>query len=89
MSGIDISVILAAGRGRRLKELSLEQPKPMTAVNDTAIIDKLISNMIQNNLTKIVVVVGYFAEKLKEHILSRFSKQAEFVFVENNLWPVF
>ena len=52
MSIIDTAIILAAGRGSRLKELSLEQPKPMTEVNNTAIIDNLIRQLIDNKIVK-------------------------------------
>lgn len=86
MSIIDTAIILAAGRGSRLKELSLEQPKPMTEVNNTAIIDNLIRQLIDNKMQKIVVVIGYFAEKLKAHILSGFKGQVEFVFIENEIY---
>lgn len=86
MSRTDIAIILAAGRGSRLKELSLEQPKPMTEVNSQSIISNLIRQIIQNDITKIVVVVGYLADKLQEHILERYSSQAEFIFVENKIF---
>lgn len=86
MPDINTAIILAAGRGSRLKELSLEQPKPMTQVNDTAIIEKLIRQLLQNRLKKIVVVVGYQADKLKSFILETFANQAVFHFVENKIF---
>jgi len=86
MAVIDTAIILAAGRGSRLKELSLEQPKPMTQVNDKAIIDNLIRQLINNKIKNIVVVIGYFAEKLKNHILASFKDQANFIFVENEIY---
>ncbi|HIE41224.1 MAG TPA: phosphocholine cytidylyltransferase family protein [Candidatus Aenigmarchaeota archaeon] len=76
------AIILAAGRGSRLKELSLEQPKPMTSVNKTSIIHNLVKLLIQNGFRKIVVVTGYFAQKLQQSILAVFKGQAEFIFVE-------
>ncbi len=86
MSIIETAIILAAGRGSRLKELSLEQPKPMTEVNNIAIIDNLVRQLIDNKIKRIVVVIGYFAEKLKSHILAGFKNRAEFVFVENEIF---
>ena len=86
MNRADTAIILAAGRGSRLKELSLEQPKPMTEVNNVSIISNLINQIIQNGITNIVVVVGYLADKLKEHILEKFPTQANFIFVENKIF---
>jgi len=80
-----IGVILAAGRGSRLKELSLEQPKPMITVNEVTIISNLIQNLIDAKIQEIVVVVGYMADKLRSH-LAPFEKQVSLVFVENEIY---
>ncbi len=82
----DTAVILAAGRGSRLKELSLEHPKPMTRVHDLSIIENLVQQLITSGLNHIVVVVGYLADKLREHLEERFSDRAELVFVENTIY---
>ncbi len=86
MESAKTSIILAAGRGSRLKELSLENPKPMTTVQNQTIISNLISHLINNDLRKIVVVVGYMAEKLKQHVTDHFMDQAEIIFVENDIF---
>ncbi len=86
MQHSDTAVILAAGRGSRLKELSLEQPKPMTMVNQTSIIHNLIRHLTENGFRRIVVVTGYFAKKLQQSILNVFEGQAEFIFVENKIF---
>ena len=86
MTRKDTAIILAAGRGSRLKELSLEQPKPMTEVNNTSIITNLVHQIIANGISRIVVVVGYLADKLEEHILSNFQQQAEFIFINNDIF---
>jgi len=86
MSKIDTAIILAAGRGSRLKELSLEQPKPMTEVNNLGILNNLIRHIIDSGIPKIVVVIGYFAQKLEEDILAQFDDQAEFIFIENKIF---
>lgn len=80
------AIILAAGRGSRLKELSLEQPKPMTEVNNISIIKNLIRQLVKNKIRRIVVVVGYLAAKLKSHILEEFKDASEFIFIENEIF---
>jgi len=86
MKYINTAVILAAGRGSRLKELSLEQPKPMTEVNNTGILNNLVGHLINAGLSRIVVVTGYFADKLQKEIMDNFENQAEFIFVENKIF---
>jgi len=86
MPKTDTAIILAAGRGSRLKELSLEQPKPMTEVNSVSIISNLIGQIINNGVTKIVVVIGYLADKLQQHILEKYKSRAEFIFVKNEIF---
>lgn len=78
----EIGIILAAGRGSRLKELSLEQPKPMIQVNDVTIISNLIQTMIRSGMQHIVVIIGYKAERLQEHLVP-FADQVQLTFVEN------
>jgi choline kinase len=80
-----IAVILAAGRGSRLKELSLEQPKPMIQVNNVTIISNLVQHLISSKVDTIVVIVGYMADRLKEH-LAPFNTKANLIFVENEIY---
>lgn len=80
-----VGIILAAGRGSRLQELSLEQPKPMVMVNNVTIIANLIQHLIHANVGSIVIIVGYKADKLKEH-LKPFEKLVQLTFIEN---PIF
>jgi choline kinase len=80
------AIILAAGRGSRLKELSLENPKPMTVVSDATIIENLIRSLIASNIQKIVVVIGYMAHKLQDHIEQKFKSEADFIFVKNEIF---
>jgi choline kinase len=81
-SNNSIGIILAAGRGSRLKELSLEQPKPMVRVNSETIISNLVRLLVDEGLKHIVVMVGYHAEKIKEH-LAPFRNQTQLTFIEN------
>jgi choline kinase len=80
-----VAIILAAGRGSRLKELSLEQPKPMVTVNNQTIISNLVSHLISAGIDHIVVTIGYKAHKLREHLLP-FSSRVKLTFIEN---PIF
>lgn len=61
-------IILAAGMGKRLKELTKNNTKCMVKVNGVSLIERLLRQLEQCNLSRIVIVVGYEAEKLTEFI---------------------
>lgn len=85
MLQIKTGIILAAGRGKRLGELALEQPKPMVRVNNVSIIGNLVKSLINNGIENIVVVVGYLADRLKKH-LEPFQNYVSINFIENEFY---
>jgi len=78
-------IILAAGRGKRLKELSTDKPKPLVEVNGKSILSNLVEAMIDGNVQRIVLVVGYKAELIEEH-LRKYTGAAEIIFVTNEIY---
>lgn len=68
------AIILAAGLGSRLRPLTNEIPKCMVPVNGQPIINKQISNLLENgfNESDIIVIAGYKAEVLDKYINDKF-----------------
>lgn len=62
------AIILAAGMGKRLKELTQNNTKCMVKVNQVTLIDRMLHQIDRHNLTRIVIVVGYEGQKLKDYI---------------------
>ncbi len=62
------AIILAAGMGKRLKELTKDNTKCMVKVNGTSLIDRLLHQLDARNLSKIVIVTGYEGKKLTDYI---------------------
>ncbi len=60
---VERAIILAAGRGERLRPMTLHTPKPLIKVSGVPMIESIISALYQNGIIEIYVVVGY----LKEH----------------------
>lgn len=56
---IKSAIILAAGRGKRLENLTDEQPKPLCKVRGEALIERLIEQLQAKGIDDIYVVVGY------------------------------
>lgn len=62
------AVILAAGMGKRLKNLTRSNTKCMVQVNGETLIDRMLRQIEKKGLRRIVIVVGYKAEELKQYI---------------------
>lgn len=62
------AIILAAGMGKRLKELTSNATKCMVEVNGVTMIERALSQLDALNLERIVLVVGYEGKKLMEYI---------------------
>lgn len=80
------AVILAAGMGRRLGELTKGNTKCMVEVNGVTLIDRLLGQLSQLDLNRVVIVVGYEGEKLVSYIGDRFSDRFEIVFINNPIY---
>lgn len=62
------AIILAAGMGRRLKELTQDNTKCMVKVNGVTIIERMLRQIEKKNLSRIVIVVGYKGQELMDYI---------------------
>lgn len=62
------AIILAAGMGKRLKELTSNNTKCMVKVNGVALIDRVLHQLENINLSRILIVVGYESQKLIDFI---------------------
>ena len=61
------AVLMAGGKGERLRPLTEKTPKPLLKVGDKAIIDHNIDRLINYGLKHISVTVNYLKEQLEEH----------------------
>jgi len=66
------AVILAAGRGKRMKHLTNSQPKPMLQVNGLPILEYKI-RILPKTIEEIIFIIGYCGE----HIMNHFGKSFE------------
>lgn len=66
------AVILAAGRGKRMKNLTDEIPKPMLKIKGKPILEHKI-NMLPKEIDEIVFVIGYCGDYIIRHFKRYFS----------------
>jgi histidinol-phosphate/aromatic aminotransferase/cobyric acid decarboxylase-like protein/choline kinase len=71
--------------GKRLKQLTQNNTKCMVKVNGVPLINRTLSQLEKHNLSRIVIVVGYEGENLKEHI-STLHVSTPIVYVENPIY---
>ena len=76
------AIILAAGMGKRLGELTKGNTKCMVEVGGETLIARLLRQLDKQHLSKIVLVVGYKAQELKNY-LATIQIQTPIEFVEN------
>lgn len=79
------AIILAAGMGRRLGELTAENTKCMVKVNGERLIDRMLSQLSQLHLERIIIVVGYKGEALRRHLEEHHAEEP-IVIVENPVY---
>ena len=61
------AVLMAGGKGERLRPLTEKTPKPLLPVGDKAIIDHNIDRLISYGIKNISVTVNYLKEQIEEH----------------------
>jgi glucose-1-phosphate thymidylyltransferase len=66
------AVILAAGRGERMRPLTLDTPKPLLKIKGRPILD-YIFEVLPSEIDEVIVVVKYLAEKIERHLGGKFS----------------
>ena len=64
-------VILASGLGSRLNSEGRNEPKPLMPVGGMALIERVITLMQSVGIEKVVVVVGYRGDQIKEYIAKK------------------
>lgn len=62
------AMVLAAGRGKRMRPLTAILPKPLVAVNGKPLIDHVLDRAVEAGVQKAVVNVHYLADLLEVHL---------------------
>lgn len=64
---VNKAVLLAAGRGTRMRELTAELPKPMMKVRGKPVLLHIIENLQSVGIKEFLIVVGYRAQVVREY----------------------
>ncbi|MDO4202005.1 MAG: aminotransferase class I/II-fold pyridoxal phosphate-dependent enzyme [Bacteroidales bacterium] len=80
------AIILAAGMGRRLGELTRENTKCMVEVNGVRLIDRLLGQLSSLSLRRVIIVVGYQGQNLMDYIGHRYDGRLTIEYAENPIY---
>lgn len=80
------AIILAAGMGKRLGELTKNNTKCMLPVNGIRLIDRMLTHLSELNLNKVVIVVGYESDNLVNHIGNRYDGKLKIEYINNPIY---
>ena len=63
---VDRAVLLAAGRGTRMREMTTKLPKPMLQVRGTPVLQHIVEGLRDAGVRHLLIVVGYHAETVRD-----------------------
>lgn len=77
------ALILASGKGSRLKPLTDNIPKSLVEVNGKTLIERIIDSLVNEKINKIVITTGFLAEKMEDFVKEKYPK-INFDFILNS-----
>jgi len=67
MTKIDKAVLLAAGRGTRMRDLTADLPKPMIKVRGKPILLHIVEGLQTAGIKNFLIIVGYHGDTVREY----------------------
>src|SRR4026207_863316 len=67
MSNISKAVLLAAGRGTRMRELTADLPKPMIKVRGKPILLHIVEGLQAAGIKNFLIIVGYHGDAVRSY----------------------
>jgi dTDP-glucose pyrophosphorylase len=65
MTKLDQAVLLAAGRGTRMRELTRDLPKPMIEVRGKPVLQHIVEGLRDAGVRRFLIIVGYRADAVQ------------------------
>ena len=79
------AIILAAGMGKRLGELTQNNTKCMVKVHQQTLIERMLAQLSPLNLERIILVIGYKGERVKELVGNKID-HTPILYIENPVY---
>lgn len=88
MKNIDVAVIMAGGKGSRLRSITNDEiPKPMVPVDGKPLLEYQVEKLKTYGIKKIVMIVGHLGEKIVDHFKEgkNFGVEIDYIFEKEPL----
>jgi len=73
MASVSTAIILAGGKGTRLRSIVSDVPKPMASINGRPFLEYQLDYLAQNGMERVILAVGYMAEVVQEYFGNRWN----------------
>lgn len=80
------AIILAAGMGKRLGEYTKDNTKCMVPVNEIRLIDRVLTQLSELKLNRVIIVVGYKGKNLIEYLGDKYVDKLNIEFIDNSIY---
>ncbi len=77
-------VLMAGGKGLRLRPLTINTPKPMIKVNNIPLIETLIIKFINQGFSKFIISVNYLGNVIQKHLGDGSKFGCEITYIKEN-----
>lgn len=88
MKNIDVAVIMAGGKGSRLRSITNDEiPKPMVPIDGKPLLEYQVEKLKAYGIKKIVMIVGHLGEKIVDHFKNgkNFGVEIDYIFEKEPL----
>jgi D-glycero-alpha-D-manno-heptose 1-phosphate guanylyltransferase len=68
------AIVLAGGKGTRLREVVPDLPKPMALINGRPFLELLLSSLERKGIQRAILSIGYMADVISKHFGSQYGK---------------
>lgn len=82
---LEKALILAAGEGERLGELTKNKPKPLVSVAGTSLLRRVLKSLKEAGIAEAYIVIGYMGNKIRQTI-GRTYAGVRVHYIENQSW---
>jgi len=80
------ALIIAAGKGNRIKSLTGGKPKPLTWLLGLSLIERIIYTSKSAGINEFIIVVGYKGDEIKKHLGNGSKYGVKISFIDNPEW---
>lgn len=80
------ALIIAAGKGSRLGNLTKDKPKPLVRLLGLSLVERVILTAKEVGIDEFIIVIGYLGERIKEKLENGNRYGVKITYVNSTEW---